>query len=326
MKRATCLVNPRACFETERTASAARTTKRIAVVGAGPAGLACATTAAERGHRVTLFDAAEHIGGQFEIARRIPGKEEFAETLRYFGRRIETTGVELRLNHRVERTELEAGNYDEIVIATGIRPRTPAIAGIDHPKVLSYLDVLARGAPVGASVAVIGAGGIGFDVSEFLVHDASHERDNSIAEWMDEWGVDPTSSTPGGLKPALRPNSPRKVYLLQRKNSRVGAGLGKTSGWVHRLTLQHREVEMIAGVEYERIDDLGLHIRVNGEPRLLEVDHVVICAGQESLRELYPEPPAREGGRYHLIGGAEHAAELDAKRAIRQGSELASRL
>lgn len=326
MKRATCLVNPRACFETERTASAARTTKRIAVVGAGPAGLACATTAAERGHRVTLFDAAEHIGGQFEIARRIPGKEEFAETLRYFGRRIETTGVELRLNHRVERTELEAGNYDEIVIATGIRPRTPAIAGIDHPKVLSYLDVLARGAPVGASVAVIGAGGIGFDVSEFLVHDASHERDNSIAEWMDEWGVDPTSSTPGGLKPVLRPNSPRKVYLLQRKNSRVGAGLGKTSGWVHRLTLQHREVEMIAGVEYERIDDLGLHIRVNGEPRLLEVDHVVICAGQESLRELYPEPPAREGGRYHLIGGAEHAAELDAKRAIRQGSELASRL
>ncbi|MBW7859859.1 MAG: NADPH-dependent 2,4-dienoyl-CoA reductase [Rhodocyclaceae bacterium] len=326
MKRATCLVNPRACFETERTASAARTTKRIAVVGAGPAGLACATTAAERGHRVTLFDAAEHIGGQFEIARRIPGKEEFAETLRYFGRRIETTGVELRLNHRVERTELEAGNYDEIVIATGIRPRTPAIAGIDHPKVLSYLDVLARGAPVGTSVAVIGAGGIGFDVSEFLVHDASHERDNSIAEWMDEWGVDPTSSTPGGLKPALRPNSPRKVYLLQRKNSRVGAGLGKTSGWVHRLTLQHREVEMIAGVEYERIDDLGLHIRVNGEPRLLEVDHVVICAGQESLRELYPEPPAREGGRYHLIGGAEHAAELDAKRAIRQGSELASRL
>jgi 2,4-dienoyl-CoA reductase (NADPH2) len=326
MKRATCLVNPRACFETERTASAARTTKRIAVVGAGPAGLACATTAAERGHRVTLFDAAEHIGGQFEIARRIPGKEEFAETLRYFGRRIETTGVELRLNHRVERTELEAGNYDEIVIATGIRPRTPAIAGIDHPKVLSYLDVLARGAPVGASVAVIGAGGIGFDVSEFLVHDVSHERDNSIAEWMDEWGVDPTSSTPGGLKPALRPNSPRKVYLLQRKNSRVGAGLGKTSGWVHRLTLQHREVEMIAGVEYERIDDLGLHIRVNGEPRLLEVDHVVICAGQESLRELYPEPPAREGGRYHLIGGAEHAAELDAKRAIRQGSELASRL
>lgn len=326
MKRATCLVNPRACFETERTASAARTTKRIAVVGAGPAGLACATTAAERGHRVTLFDAAEHIGGQFEIARRIPGKEEFAETLRYFGRRIETTGVELRLNHRVERTELEAGNYDEIVIATGIRPRTPAIAGIDHPKVLSYLDVLARGAPVGASVAVIGAGGIGFDVSEFLVHDASHERDNSIAEWMDEWGVDPTSSTPGGLKPALRPNSPRKVYLLQRKNSRVGAGLGKTSGWVHRLTLQHREVEMIAGVEYDRIDDLGLHIRVNGEPRLLEVDHVVICAGQESLRELYPEPPAREGGRYHLIGGAEHAAELDAKRAIRQGSELASRL
>lgn len=326
MKRATCLVNPRACHETELVYRKSATPRKIAVVGAGPAGLACATVAAERGHQVTLFDAAARIGGQFNIAKRVPGKEEFHETLRYFQRRVETTGVALRLNHPVKPGELEKQGFDHIVVATGISPRTPGIPGIDHPKVLSYIDVLARNAPVGRRVAVIGAGGIGFDVAEFLVHDRADSAPQPVDDWMAEWGVDPHGNTPGGLTAPVRTPAPREVFLLQRKTTRVGADLGKTTGWAHRLTLQHKNVKMLAGVSYDRIDDAGLHITIGGESRLLDVDHVIICAGQEPLRTLFPTAANNGGPRYHLIGGAQHAAELDAKRAIKQGSELASTL
>jgi 2,4-dienoyl-CoA reductase (NADPH2) len=326
MKRATCLVNPRACFETELIYRKTTTPRKIAVVGAGPAGLACATVAAERGHQVTLFEAAARIGGQFNIAKRVPGKEEFHETLRYFQRRLETTGVTLKLNHSVKPGELEEQGYHHIVIATGISPRTPGIPGIDHPKVLSYIDVLAHNAPVGRRAAVIGAGGIGFDVSEFLVHDRADSTPQSVDDWMAEWGVDPQGNTPGGLTAPVRTPAPREVFLLQRKTTRVGADLGKTTGWAHRLTLQHKNVKMLAGVSYDRIDDAGLHITVGGESRLLDVDNVIICAGQESLRTLFPSATNKRGPRYHLIGGAEHAAELDAKRAIKQGCEIASTL
>ncbi|MBI1906869.1 MAG: NADPH-dependent 2,4-dienoyl-CoA reductase [Rhodocyclales bacterium] len=326
MKRATCLVNPRACFETELIYRKTATPRKIAVVGAGPAGLACATVAAERGHQVTLFDAAARIGGQFNIAKRVPGKEEFHETLRYFQRRVEITGVTLKLNHPVNQGELEKQGYDHIVVATGISPRTPGIPGIDHPKVLSYIDVLAHNAPVGRRVAVIGAGGIGFDVAEFLVHDRADSAPQPVDDWMAEWGIDPRGDTPGGLTAPVRTPAPREVFLLQRKTTRVGADLGKTTGWAHRLTLQHKNVKMLAGVTYDRIDDAGLHITIGCESRLLDVDNVIICAGQESLRTLYPSATSNDGPRYHLIGGAQHAAELDAKRAIKQGCELASTL
>lgn len=325
-RRATCLVNPRACYETELVFRKTATARRIAVVGAGPAGLSAAAEAAERGHRVTLFDAQDRIGGQFNIAMRIPGKEEFAETIRYFGRRLELLGVELRLNCRVTREELLAQGFDDVIVATGIRMRKPAIPGIDHPKVLSYLDVLRDGQPVGRRVAIIGAGGIGFDTGEFLVHDPEVALPVPAAHWMKEWGVDPTVASPGGLAPPVAPYPPRQVWLLQRKTTRPGAGLGKTSGWVHRATLARNGVTMLAGVGYERIDDAGLHITVGGEARLLEVDNVVICAGQESLAELMPADGTSGGPRFHKIGGAALASELDAKRAIREGAELAARL
>ncbi|MET0210804.1 MAG: NADPH-dependent 2,4-dienoyl-CoA reductase, partial [Burkholderiaceae bacterium] len=316
-RRATCLVNPRACYETELVFRKAVTARRIAVVGAGPAGLSAATVAAERGHQVTLFDAQDRIGGQFNIAMRIPGKEEFAETIRYFGRRLELLGVEIRLNCLITRDELLAQGFDEVIVATGIRMRKPAIPGIDHPKVLSYLQVLRDKAPVGKRVAIIGAGGIGFDTGEFLVHDPRIALPVPAAHWMKEWGVDPTVATPGGLAPPVPPHPPRQVWLLQRKTTRPGAGLGKTSGWVHRATLARSGVTMLAGVGYDRIDDAGLHIAVGGEARLLEVDNVVICAGQESLVELMPAEGDTAGPRFHKIGGAALAAELDAKRAIR---------
>jgi len=328
-KRASCLVNPRACHETELVFRPAVRRRRIAVIGAGPAGLSAATVAAERGHAVTLFDAAEHIGGQFRVAMRIPGKEEFAETIRYFGRKLALSGVELRLGRRVGREELLAAGFDEVIVATGVRMRSPAIKGIDHPMVLSYLDVLQGRASAGARVAIIGAGGIGFDTAEFLLHDPADPLPVAVGDWMQEWGVDPQVRAPGGLTAPVVLAPLRQVWLLQRKTTRPGAGLGKTSGWVHRATLARHGVTMMAGVQYERIDDAGLHITVGGERRLLAVDNVVICAGQESLAELMPPEGSSGSGhgpRFHKIGGAALAAELDAKRAIREGAELAARL
>jgi 2,4-dienoyl-CoA reductase (NADPH2) len=324
-KRASCLVNPRACHETELVYARTSKPRRIAVVGAGPAGLSAATVAAERGHMVTLFDAADKVGGQFKVAMQIPGKEEFAETIRYFTRKLETTGVDVRLNRRVTRTELLADGFDEVIVATGVRMRMPAIPGIEHPKVLSYLSVLRDKAPVGKRVAIIGAGGIGFDTGEFLLHDPSHPLPQPIQTWTGEWGVDLDATVEGGLVKPVPAHPYRQLYLLQRKSTRPGAGLGKTSGWVHRAALVRGGVQMLAGVQYDRIDDAGLHITVGGERRLLEVDNVVICAGQESLDELTIGEAVGEP-RFHKIGGAVLAAELDAKRAIREGAELAARL
>jgi 2,4-dienoyl-CoA reductase (NADPH2) len=326
-KRATCLVNPRAGYETELVYLRTRAPRKVAVVGAGPAGLSAATVAAGRGHQVTLFDALDRIGGQFNVAMRIPGKEEFAETLRYFRRQLELTGVEQRLGQRVTREELLAAGFDDVIVATGIRVRKPRIEGIDHPKVLSYLDVLRDRAPVGKRVAVIGAGGIGFDVGEYLLHDPAHPLPLPVRQWTRDWGVDLDVAAPGGLATPHKSEPVRKIWLMQRKTTRPGAGLGKTSGWVHRAALVRNGVVMMAGVQYDRIDDAGLHITVGGKQQLLEVDNVVICAGQESLDELMPQAGAAAGGpAFHKIGGAALASELDAKRAIREGAELAARL
>ena len=321
-KITSCLVNPRACHETELVIAPAQQRKRIAVVGAGPAGLSFATTAASRGHDVELFDAASEIGGQFNVAKKVPGKEEFNETLRYFGRQIELTGVKLHLNTRVDAAALAAGGFDDIVLATGVTPRTPPIEGIDHPKALGYLQVLRDGAPVGKSVAVIGAGGIGFDVSEFLTHEGESA---SLApeKFYAEWGIDHGYADRGGLRtPQVHP-SPRQVHLMQRKTSKVGDGLGKTTGWIHRTGLKAKRVAMHAGVSYDRIDDAGLHVTVEGRQHVLPVDNVIVCAGQEPLRELQ-QGLLDAGCKVHLIGGADVAAELDAKRAINQGTRLAA--
>ena len=296
------------------------------MVGAGPAGLAAATVAAERGHRVSLFDAAGEIGGQFNVAKRVPGKEEFHETLRYFRNKLESTGVELHLNRRVGVDDLVAGGYDEIVLATGIVPRTPAIPGIEHPKVISYLDAILERKPVGGKVAVIGAGGIGFDVSEFITHAGPSTSLEREAFWK-QWGSIP-AWRPAAASPGSRPRHPaaRQVFLLQRKKSKVGDGLGKTTGWIHRAGLKNKQVQMVNAVEYLGIDDAGLHIRVaEGEPQVLPVDTVIVCAGQDPLRELQDGLLAA-GRSVHLIGGADVAAELDAKRAINQGSRLAAEL
>ncbi len=314
---ASCLVNPRACRETEIVPQPAARSLRIAVVGAGPAGLACATVAAEAGHQVSLFDAASEIGGQFNLARRIPGKGEFAETLRYYGRRIALTGVKLKLNHRVEANDVR--DFDRIVLATGIVPRMPALAGIDHPKVASYVDIVLGRKVAGKKVAIIGAGGIGFDVGEFLTH---HGGDDSEEEYLAEWGIDAEYKHRGGLRPPESITSSREVWLLQRKSSKVGEGLAKTTGWIRRTLLKKRGVHMLAAVEYDRIDDAGLHIRVDGQPRLLDVDTIVICAGQEPRRELLPGLESA-GIKAMLIGGADVAVELDAKRAIEQGTRVA---
>jgi 2,4-dienoyl-CoA reductase (NADPH2) len=327
-KVASCLVNPRAAHETVLQVSATRQSKRVAVVGAGPAGLAAATTAAERGHAVELFESDAEIGGQFQLARRVPGKEEFAETLRYFTRRLEVTGVKVHVNHRVTAAELLDGGWDDVVLATGVAPRAVAIPGVDRPNVHSYADVINGTAQLGARVAVVGAGGIGFDVSEFLTHAGAHGVAQHRDDWLAEWGVADPAAARGGLCAPARPTSPRQVYLLQRKSSKVGAGLGKTSGWVHRSTLQARGVEMIRGVAYQHIDDDGLHITVGTRPprpRVLAVDDVVICAGQEPRRELLDELQSA-GVSVHVIGGADVAAELDAKRAIDQGTRLAASL
>ncbi|MFI5480879.1 FAD-dependent oxidoreductase [Streptomyces rubiginosohelvolus] len=322
LKITSCLVNPRACHETELVLSPTRTRKRVAVVGAGPAGLACSVTAAERGHAVTLFDTAAEIGGQLNVARRVPGKEEFDETLRYFRTRLAELDVDVRLSTRAGTGTLDG--FDEIVLATGVEPRTPAIPGTDRPNVVSYLDVLRDGAPVGDRVAIIGAGGIGFDVAEFLT-DGGDAASLDADTFFRQWGVDTAYEDRGGLRAPERPKSPRTVHLVQRRTTKVGAGLGKTTGWIHRTELRHRGVEMIAGASYDLIDDKGLHLTVDGEPRVLPVDTVVLCAGQEPRRELY-EALSAGTVPVHLIGGADVAAELDAKRAIRQGTELAAAL
>ncbi len=322
-KVASCLVNPRACHETELNFKAAATPKKIAVVGAGPAGLSFATYAASRGHKIKLYEAAEQIGGQFNIAKTIPGKEEFYETLRYFNRQIELQpNIELVLNYKIDYDELAKSDFDDIVIATGVTPRHLNLEGIQHPKVLSYLDVLKARQPVGQKVAIIGAGGIGFDTAEFLTHEG---ESGSIhpKKFYDEWGIDTSYSQVGGLKTAAIEHSAREIYLLQRKASSVGATLGKTTGWIHRTGLKNRNVKMIAGAQYEKIDDQGLHIQVGEKTTVLDVDHVIICAGQESFTAMY-EPLKQLGKNVHLIGGAKEAGELDAKRAIRHGAELAA--
>ena len=321
-KKASCLVNPRACAETELNYEKTASPKRIAVVGAGPAGLACATVAAERGHRVTLFDAADEIGGQFNLAKRIPGKEEFHETLRYFRHRLEETGVDTRLGERVEATALDG--YDAVVLATGVLPRAVDFPGVDHAKVVGYLDVLNRNIVAGARVAIIGAGGIGFDVAEFLAHDGDSPSLDP-RRWMAEWGVDDRFDARGGLAPARPEPAARQIWLLQRSPGRPGARLGKTTGWIHRATLKAKGVKMLGGVAYLGVDDAGLRVMIDGSEQTLPVDHVVICAGQEPRRELLAGLQA--GGRpVHVIGGADVAAELDAKRAIAQGSRLAAAL
>ncbi|MGW6697425.1 oxidoreductase [Nocardia sp. NPDC055049] len=319
LKITSCLVNPRACHETELELSPTRTTKTVAVVGAGPAGLACAVTAAERGHRVTLYDAADSIGGQLNVARKVPGKQEFDETLRYFRYRLDETGVTVRLGLRVTADELTG--FDQVVVATGVTPRAPEIPGIDHPMVLGYLDVLRDSAPVGERVAILGAGGIGFDVAEFITESGSHD----IPGFLTRWGVDAAYTGPGGLLEPQHDRAARTVTLLQRKKSKVGAGLGKTTGWIHRAELKNRGVSTVAGATYKRIDDDGLHLQIDGTAQVLPVDTVIVCTGQEPQRELYDELIAL-GHTPHLIGGADLAAELDAKRAIDQGTRLAATL
>jgi 2,4-dienoyl-CoA reductase (NADPH2) len=320
-KITSCLVNPRACHETILIETPAKTKDRIAVVGAGPAGLAFATNAARRGLEVTLFDAANEIGGQFNVAKQVPGKEEFYETLRYYGKQIELTGVNLQLGKKVSAQDLAAAGFKQVVLATGVSPRTPDIEGINHPKVVGYLDVLRDKKPVGKTVALIGAGGIGFDTAEFLLHEGTSPSLDQ-AKFFAEWGVDTTYASAGGLKPAHIEQSPRKVYLLQRKASKVGDGLGKTTGWIHRTSLKNRHVEMVNGVTYRKVDDAGLHITVGDKEMTIPADTIVLCAGQEPQRALQVELEAA-GVTVHLIGGADVAAELDAKRAIKQGTELA---
>ncbi|OFV74382.1 NADPH-dependent 2,4-dienoyl-CoA reductase [Rhodococcus erythropolis] len=324
-KQVSCLLNPRAGRETTLILSPTRRTKNLAVVGAGPAGLSAALNLAQRGHSVTLFEASDKIGGQFGIAQLIPGKEEFAETIRYYTRMLDVAGVTVKLETRVAPADL-IGSFDEVVVATGVTPRVPKIPGIENSKVLTYAEVVREGKPVGKSVAVIGAGGIGVDVSEFLTHPTSPTL--HLKEWKQEWGVTEPEMAPGALTTPVPELSEREVYLLQRKPGRIGAGLAKTTGWVHRAALKNKGVHELSGVNYERIDDAGLHITFgekHEKPRLLEVDTIVICAGQESVRDLVDELTVA-GVVTHIIGGADVAGELDAKRAIEQGTRLAAKI
>jgi 2,4-dienoyl-CoA reductase (NADPH2) len=325
---ASCLVNPRAGQETVLLIRATPQRKRYAVVGAGPAGLAAATTLTERGHEVLLFEAAAQIGGQFIMAMRVPGKEEFSETLRYFSRRLAATGVQVHLNTRVGADSMIAQRFDGVILATGVAPRDPKIPGQDGVNVLSYIDVLLHGKPVGPRVAILGAGGIGFDVAEFLVTPPGHSTTLSLPDWLAEWGVADPAQVRGGVVRAQPAPPARQVTLLQRKSGKLGKGLGKTTGWIHRAALQMKQVEMIGGVNYERITPQGLFVSYGEQHKdgqLIECDTVVLCTGQEPLRELQ-EPLAAAGVPVHLIGGADEAAELDAKRAIDQGTRLAARL
>ncbi|RTR34220.1 NADPH-dependent 2,4-dienoyl-CoA reductase [Shewanella atlantica] len=322
MKLVSCLVNPQACHETKLIIEPATELKTIAVVGAGPAGLAAATTAARRGHSVTLFEADDKIGGQFNIAKQVPGKEEFSETLRYFQKQITLTGVNLKLNTKAEPENLTG--FDEVILATGITPRQLDIPGIDDPRVMTYLDVLKYKRKVGKRVAIIGAGGIGFDVGEYLSHQGQSSSLNKES-YMKEWGVDLTVSTPGGLIQPQGEPSPREIFLIQRKKTKVGDGLGKSTGWIHRTVLKNKGVKMIKGAHYDKIDEQGLHITVDGETQILAVDNIVICAGQDSHRALHSRLIA-ENIEVTLIGGADIASELDAKRAIKQGTEVAAAL
>ncbi|MFC3194216.1 FAD-dependent oxidoreductase [Marinicella sediminis] len=317
-KMASCLVNPAACHETEFISQPVKTSKNIAVVGAGMAGLSCSTTLAERGHQVTLFEAAAQIGGQFNLAAAIPGKEEFVHTISYFTHLLDKHGVKLKLNHKA--TEADLSDFDEVVIASGVTPRVPGIEGIDHDKVILYHDLLSGRKKAGKKVAVIGAGGIGFDVSEYLsVDDPSKAQ--TIDEFCAEWGIDQSIESPGGLIKAHDDPAARDIYMLQRKTSKPGKGLGKTTGWIHRLSLKKKGVKTLTGVQYDKIDDRGLHITVKEKPQILDVDHVIICAGQVSNKALY-----QDRDNYHIIGGADLAAELDAKRAIKQGTLLGQKL
>ncbi|GAB0103903.1 NADPH-dependent 2,4-dienoyl-CoA reductase [Nocardia sp. JMUB6875] len=325
-KTVSCLLNPRAGHETELKLLPTRRTRKFAVVGAGPAGLSAAVSLAQRGHHVDLFEADDKIGGQFDIARRIPGKEEFSETIRYYTRQIEISGVRLHLRTKATAEQLIAGGYDEIILATGVKPRIPSIPGIDHPKVLTYAELVREGKPVGKKVAVIGAGGIGFDVSEFLTVEGHPSL--KLDEWKEEWGVSDDPNVPGFVTTPKPSPAAREVVLLQRKSSSFGKDLGKTSGWVHRAAVKAKGVEQIGGVNYERIDDRGLHISFGekrARPQVIECDNVILCAGQESVRDLQ-EPLVAAGVKVHLIGGADLAAELDAKRAINQGTRLAAEL
>ena len=325
-KVASCLVNPRACHETELNYNQTDNKKKVAVIGAGPAGLAASTVAAQRGHDVTLFDADSEVGGQFNIAKQIPGKEEFYETLRYFNKQIELHDVTVKLNKKVSTEDLLNSDFDEIVIATGIKPRTPRIEGIEHEKVLSYLDVLKHKKPVGKRVAVIGAGGIGFDVSEYLTHEGESTSLN-IDAWLKEWGIDKTFKSRSGIegiKPDFHP-SPREVFMFKRSEGKFGGNLGKTTGWIHRSSLKKKGVQFIDGVSYTKIDDRGLHYTQNEEQKLLELDNIVICAGQTPFKDLY-QPLLDAGKNVHVVGGADFASELDAKRAIDQGSRIAAKL
>ncbi len=318
---ATCLVNPKACHETEFVEDPPKVKRRVAVIGSGPAGMACAATAAERGHQVDLFDAGDDIGGQLNIARRVPGKEqEFAELIRYFRNRLKRSGVSIQLATRVDASELIKGGYDVVVIATGIKPRIPEIVGVDHPKVVGYLDVISGRVDVGERVAVIGTGGIGHDVAELLtVPKAGHKTTD---EFLAAWGVDPSISDPGGLREPLKEEPARQVTMFQRGNTKPGARLGKSTGWIHRTKLNRRGVPVVTGCSYDRIDDAGLHYRVDNKTHVLPVDTVVLCAGQDPDQELL-QPLERAGMPVHLIGGARFASELDAKRAIDEGTRLA---
>lgn len=324
-KIATCLVNPEAAFETELLFPLADEAKEIAVVGAGPAGCSFALYAAKRGHQVTLFEADHQIGGQFNIAKTIPGKEEFYETLRYFKRQIELSdNISLKLNHRVTFEELNKDEFDAVVVATGVTPRQLDFDGADSEQVISYLDVLKHKKYVGKSVAIIGAGGIGFDTAEYLLQEGESATMNPEIFYR-QWGIDKDYQGKGGVKAAQHDAPIREIYLLQRKNSAVGANLGKTTGWIHRTGLKNHQVKMLSGVSYDKFDEDGLHIHVNDEAKLLTVDHVVVCAGQESFTAMY-DALKQVGKNVHLIGGAKEAGELDAKRAIRQGAELAAKI